>query len=63
LYWQHGAPSVNCLSNVLDWYSRFANRHAAEFCKGLEQQDAPWSPHSAGARARITLTSDIEAVA
>ena len=48
LYWQHGAPSVNCLSNVLDRYSRFANRHVAEFCKGLEQQDARCSPHCAG---------------
>jgi hypothetical protein len=36
LYGQHGAPSVNCPSDVLNWYSRFEDRHIAEFGKGLQ---------------------------
>ena len=35
LYWQHGTPSIDRPSNVLDWYSRLADRHVGELWQGF----------------------------
>lgn len=48
LHRQHGAPSVNGSSDLLDRYSRFADRHMTELREGLQQQHARYSPHCAG---------------
>ena len=65
LYWQYCSPSVNGPPNVLDRYSRFMDRHIAELRKGLSNRtlDAARIARATRSRARITLTSDIEAVA
>jgi hypothetical protein len=65
LYRQHRAPSVNYPSGSLIGVLAFADCRIAELRKGLQQQDAQPARIALviRLRVRITLTSDIEAVA
>jgi len=37
LYWEYSTPSIDRSSDVLNWYSRLADRHIGELRKGLKQ--------------------------
>ena len=65
LYRQYRTPSVNGPPDVLDRYPRFTDRHTTELRKGCSNSthDAVRIARATRSRARITLTSDIEAVA
>jgi hypothetical protein len=57
LYWEYSTPSIDRPSDILDWYSCFADRHIGELRQGARIARAMRS------RARRAFASGTEAVA